>query len=84
MVINDILFAFLEQNFIISNEDVDLTEVETLLAYNGFEKIKQNDFYNKEIGLDLEDIHDENVIKQNGSYFFIDTVFYLNILENLD
>ncbi|MBK7763656.1 MAG: hypothetical protein IPI46_09825 [Bacteroidetes bacterium] len=82
MVANGVLLAVLEQNFIVSNEDVDLAEVETLLSYNGFEKIKRNDFYNKELGLLLEDIHDENVIKQNGSYFFIDTVFYLNVFKN--
>ncbi len=81
VVMNEILFAVLEQNFILSNEVVDLMEVEVLLAYNGFEKIKRNDFYNNNLGLLLEDIHDENVIKQNGSYFFIDTVFYLNIEE---
>jgi hypothetical protein len=79
MVIKGKLFAVLEQNFILSNEEVDLNEVDTLLSYNGFEKVKRNDYYNAEIGLILEDIHDENVIKQNGSYFFVDTVFYLNV-----
>ena len=42
-------------------------------------KIKKLDYYNQEIGIRLEDVHDENVIKQNGVYFFIDTVFYLDI-----
>ncbi|MBP6625039.1 MAG: hypothetical protein KA198_07695 [Chitinophagaceae bacterium] len=65
IVMNEILFAVLEQNFILSNEDVDLMEVEVLLAFNGFMKIKRNDFYNKDLGLLLEDIHDENVIKQD-------------------
>ncbi len=75
------LFAIVKQNFIVSNQDVDLEEVETILKTNGFNKIKKLDYYNQEIGIRLEDIHDENVIKQNGVYFFIDTVFYLDLKE---
>ncbi len=75
------LFAIVKQNFIVSNQDVDLEEVETILKTNGFNKIKELDYYNQEIGIRLEDIHDENVIKQNGVYFFIDTVFYLDVKE---
>jgi hypothetical protein len=75
------LFAIVKQNFIVSNQDVNLEEVETILETNGFNKIKKLDYYNQEIGIRLEDIHDENVIKQNGVYFFIDTVFYLDVKE---
>lgn len=35
-----------------------------------------NNYYNKELGLILEDIHDENVIVKSNTLFFIDTVFY--------
>ncbi|MBK8144877.1 MAG: hypothetical protein IPK62_07705 [Bacteroidetes bacterium] len=77
----DELFAIVKQNFVVSNQDVDLEEVETILNTNGFIKIKNIDYYNQEIGIRLEDIHDENVIKQNGVYFFIDTVFYLDVKE---
>jgi Serine/Threonine/Tyrosine Kinase found in polyvalent proteins len=75
------LFAIVKQNFIVSNQDVDLEEVETILKTNGFNKIKKIDYYNQKLGIRLEDIHDENVIKQNGVYFFIDTVFYLDVKE---
>lgn len=77
----DELFAIVKQNFVVSNQDVDLEEVETILNTNGFIKIKNIDYYNQEIGIRIEDIHDENVIKQNGVYFFIDTVFYLDVKE---
>ncbi|MBK7689942.1 MAG: hypothetical protein IPJ31_02080 [Bacteroidetes bacterium] len=77
----DELFAIVKQNFVVSNQDVDLEEVQTILNTNGFIKIKNIDYYNQEIGIRLEDIHDENVIKQNGVYFFIDTVFYLDVKE---
>lgn len=77
----DDLFAIVKQNFILSNEDVDLGEVKAILNTNGFVEIKKLDYYNQEIGIRLEDMHDENVIKQNGVYFFIDTVFYLDVKE---
>jgi hypothetical protein len=38
--------------------------------------IPTNNYYNKELGLILEDIHDENVIVNSNTLFFIDTVFY--------
>jgi Serine/Threonine/Tyrosine Kinase found in polyvalent proteins len=71
----------LKQKFIVSNEPVNLEEVSELLLYNGFEKMRLLDYYNEEMGIWLEDIHDENVIKQNGSYFFIDTVFYIDVKD---
>ena len=34
-------------------------------------------YYNHELGLILEDLHDENVLTKDGLLYFIDTVFYL-------
>lgn len=45
---------------------------------NGFENIRNNDYFNKNLGIILEDLHDENVLTQNGVLFFIDTVFYID------
>lgn len=53
-----------------------LSDVKKLLAYNGFENTRRNDYYNKELGLILEDVHDENVLVNSNTLFFIDTVFY--------
>jgi Serine/Threonine/Tyrosine Kinase found in polyvalent proteins len=75
------LHAVLQQPFIVSSELTDLTNVKNLLEYNGFINTRRNDYYNKELGLILEDIHDENVITQNNTLFFIDTVFYINIID---
>lgn len=47
------------------------------LARNGFENTKNHDFYNPELGIILEDLHDENVLTKEGVLYFIDTVFYL-------
>ena len=73
---NNSLHAVLKQPFIRSDASVDLSAVKELLGYNGFENTKRNDYYNKELGLILEDIHDENVIVNSENLFFIDTVFY--------
>lgn len=74
-------FAMLKQPFVTSDAAVDLTDVKKLLAYNGFGNtlrngLPTNNYYNKELGLILEDIHDENVIVKSNTLFFIDTVFY--------
>jgi hypothetical protein len=48
------------------------------LANNGFDNTRNNDYYNPELRLILEDLHDENVLTQDGVLYFIDTVFYIN------
>jgi hypothetical protein len=73
---NNILHAVVKQPFITSDGPVDLLDVKKILAFNGFINTKRNDYYNEELGLILEDIHDENVILNSNTLFFIDTVFY--------
>ena len=58
---------------------VDLSKVKAFLEYNFFKNTKRNDYYNQDLGLILEDIHDENVIMNSGLMFFIDTVFYIDL-----
>ena len=72
-------YAVLKQPFIVSDNLVDLNDVKKLLAFNGFENIRRNDYYNKELGIVLEDIHDENVIVNSNMLFFIDTVFFIHL-----
>jgi hypothetical protein len=52
--------------------------VKKFLNANGFQLKKNNDYFNTALGLILEDLHDENVLTNNGILFFIDTVFYLD------
>ena len=66
----------LRQPFI-EGEQAKLTDIKELFTFNGFENTKRQDYYNKEFGLVLEEMHDENVIARQGFLFFIDTVFYL-------
>ncbi len=70
------LLAVLKQPFISSDAAVDLEDVIKLMAFNGFANTKRNDYYNKDLGLILEDMHDENIIVNSNILFFIDTVFY--------
>ena len=66
----------MKRSFYTSYDSVDLSDVKKLLAYNGFENTWRNDYYNKELWLILEDMHDEKIIVKSDTLFFIDTVFY--------
>jgi hypothetical protein len=46
---NNSLLAVLRQSFIASDAPVDLSAVKKLLAYNGFENTRRNDYYNKDL-----------------------------------
>lgn len=76
-LINQTLFAVVKQKFIESTEPVDLKLIKGFLEYNNFSNIRNNDYRNETLGLIFEDLHDENIISQNGILFFIDTIFYL-------
>ena len=66
-----------KQPFVISTTLTDLSEVGSFLETNGFENTRNNDYFQTYAGVILEDLHDENVLTQNGMLYFIDTVFYL-------
>jgi hypothetical protein len=73
----NILYALVEQNYIKANEATNLQEVKDFLQNNGFICTKNNDYYNPDLGIILEDLHDENVLTKNEMLYFIDTVFYI-------
>jgi hypothetical protein len=75
--IDDVLHAMVKQPFVISTTLTDLSEVGSFLETNGFENTRNNDYFQTGAGVILEDLHDENVLTQNGMLYFIDTVFYL-------
>src|SRR5579863_2314426 len=70
------LMAVLEQPYIISDSLVDLADIKEFLEYNGFKNTKRQDYKNDEMGLILEDMHDENVLRNADTLFIIDSVFY--------
>lgn len=73
-----ILYAVVKQAFVKANELTDLVKVKTFLTNNGFENTKNHDYYHPLLGIILEDLHDENVLTNNGILYFIDTVFYIH------
>ena len=73
----NVIYAVVEQPFVKATEKTDLTIVKTFLENNGFRNTKNHDYLNEELCLILEDLHDENVLTQNGMLYFIDTVFYI-------
>lgn len=74
---DDNLYAVVKQQFVTITDVTDLTKVKTFLEANGFTNNRNNDYINKDLGIILEDLHDENVLTKNGVLYFIDTVFYL-------
>jgi hypothetical protein len=73
---SNVLLAVLKQPFIIAESEVELGDVRKFLSFNDFENYKRNDYIQREWGLILEDMHDENVLISSDALFFIDTVFY--------
>lgn len=74
---NDHLFAVVEQPFVEVTTTTNLQHIKEFLLSNGFSNTRNNDYYNQDLGLILEDLHDENVLTKDGLLYFIDTVFYL-------
>lgn len=78
-LINNVLYALVEQPFVTANQPTDLKQVNEFMFANGFTNTRNHDYFNAELGIILEDLHDENVINQNGVLYFIDTVFYIKL-----
>lgn len=75
------LVAVVQQSYIIADGLADVEDIRQLLAFNGFEKTRREDYFNAVYGLILEDMHDENVLTRYDVLFFIDTVFYTVAVE---
>ncbi|MGQ0739252.1 MAG: hypothetical protein ACT4OJ_09355 [Bacteroidota bacterium] len=73
----DSFFAVVRQQFVLNTEITSLETVKNHLLANGFLHKKNNDYYHPELGIILEDLHDENVLTNSGTLFFVNTVFYL-------
>jgi hypothetical protein len=76
-LIDEVIYALLEQPFVTANESTDLEKVAEFMLENGFVNTRNHDYFNSELGIILEDLHDENVLTKDGVLYFIDTVFYL-------
>ena len=72
------LYAVVKQPFVQADSLTDLAQVKEFLTNNGFENTRNHDYYHPQLGLILEDLHDENVLTNQDMLYFIDTVFYLD------
>lgn len=75
--LNSTLHAVVKQPFVQITEVTNLENVKIFLNENGFINKKANDYFHPELGLILEDLHDENVLTENRTLQFIDTIFYI-------
>ncbi|MEQ1733974.1 MAG: hypothetical protein ABL940_09880 [Bacteroidia bacterium] len=73
----NILYAVVKQNFVKATEKTNLETVKEFLTANEFVNTRNNDYFNINLGIVLEDLHDENVLTKNGVLYFIDTVFFI-------
>lgn len=73
----NVLYSVVQQSYVVITDNTDLNQVKMFLTQNGFENNRNNDYYNSELGIILEDLHDENVLTKDDILYFIDTVFYL-------
>ena len=72
-----VLYAVVEQAFIKADQVTELENVKNFLNENGFKNTKNNDYYHSNLGIIIEDLHDENVLTFQDNLYFIDTVFYI-------
>ena len=56
---NDVIYAVVQQNFVSITSSTDLKKVKEFLTINGFVNNRNNDYVNSELGIILEDLHDE-------------------------
>lgn len=75
--INSTLHTAVTQRYIKPTEPTNIESVKQLMRNNGFEIKRNNDYLHDELGLIIEDLHEENVLTHDGVLFFIDTVIYL-------
>lgn len=73
----NVLYALVEQPYVKATQATNLAQVKEFMSENGFDNIREIDYYNPYLGIILEDLHDENVLTQNDILYFIDTVFYV-------
>lgn len=66
-----VLHAVVKQSFIEITEPTNPLLVKEFLVSNGFQVKKNNDYYNSEVEVILEDRHDENVLTNKEHYFLL-------------
>lgn len=69
--------AVVRQDYIKATEATQANLIKDFLESNGFMNKRNQDYENHALGIILEDLHEANVLTNEGTLFFIDTIFYL-------
>jgi len=77
IMINKVLYSVVQQDYIEPSEKTKIADIQHEMFTRGFTLKRRNDYVNNELGLIIEDLHEENVLVNKGVLFFIDTVIYL-------
>ncbi len=77
VTINNVLLAVVKQPYIKPTALTILDNVRKAMLSRGFVIKRRNDYIHEEMGLIIEDLHEENVLVREGVLFYIDTVIYL-------
>lgn len=72
---NGKLLSVVKQLYVEETEGTNMELLKYFLLENGFESIRNNNYENFDLGITLNDLHDKNVLTENGVLQFIDTVF---------
>lgn len=75
--INRVMYSVVQQDFITPSDKTKIESVKDLMFSKGFVLKKGNDYIHADLGLIIENLHEENVLVKDGTLFFIDTVIYL-------
>ena len=75
--INETLYSAISQDYIEPTEKTNIDKVRNYMFSKGFTIKKKNDYVHTELGMIIEDLHEENVLVKDDTLFFIDTVIYL-------
>ncbi len=67
----------MQRDFITPSDKTKIESVKDLMFSKGFVILKGNDYLHADLGLIIENLHEENVLVKDGTLFFIDTVIYL-------
>ena len=77
VLINEVLYSVVEQCYVKPTSPTDIEAVKKEMFDNGFVLKKGNDYLHEQLGLIVEDLHDENVLTKDGVLFYVNTVIYL-------
>lgn len=75
--LENIFYVIVKQVYVESTEPTEIKKIKDFMEDAGFKNKKNNDYYNPNLGVILEDLHEQNVLTNSGILFFIDTVFYV-------